>query len=792
MKQTTELKNYTIGFDPENAHAAFAAGVLKEELDKRTGLDFAFAPAGAGAIELSLSQTLAPAPEGYYYEAKDGCVAVAGYDRLGILHGIGHLLREANWYDGGIAVADETLSTHPKQKLRGSQLGYRNKTNAYSAWTKEIYAQYIRELALFGASAVEFLPPRTDDNPTAPVMKYEAIDMLAYTSEVAHNYGLEVWIWYPNVVKNKSSYKIPAEGYLPETDDEAKAVNAMIREEEDFREHDFAAVPYVDHILITGGDPGDLEPGDLFAFSSRVARILRKYHPNAGVWISAQVMKNSDDFKFRFYKEVAKRPAWLTGVCHAPWVSHTIMECRERTPSDIPIRSYPDICHLLCCQYPVHAWDPVWAITAGRECYNPRPRWHRQMHHLTKPYAIGNLAYSEGIADDVSKFVWLDADWDESIPYMKTLRDFASMFISPKYADEIAATIALFEDIFEGPAVTNTAVHEVYTQLRELETLLKAEPTQPGFGADSYRFAMPMLMSAFYYYVQRRAIRDKAVYEALWHGLDAATDADAFAAKMRVRLAETETTPDADLKAVLWALADVCWEKIYWKLSTTRHFSPDYSRGGFLDTADIPLCNAWWLTARLEDLANYETQAEKLAYLKRLRDYKKAGPGGKYISFGEPESMRYLRLPKTWWEEPEAITTPRIEHHVGPFAPDKNTPDNPKLKMTMLERVSSILGYYHAPVTLAIDGLVPGAAYEVRIVFPMRFKWEGQENIPTYLVVNGQRLEALGCLTDDPWVYRYAMPAGMVSEAGTVEISIERDEGPRGSGASEIWMLLQK
>ena len=125
MKQTTELKNYTIGFDSENAHAAFAAGVLKEELDKRTGLDFAFAPAGAGAIELSLSQTLAPAPEGYYYEAKDGCVAIAGYDRLGILHGIGHLLREANWYDGGIAVADETLSTHPKQKLRGSQLHFR-------------------------------------------------------------------------------------------------------------------------------------------------------------------------------------------------------------------------------------------------------------------------------------------------------------------------------------------------------------------------------------------------------------------------------------------------------------------------------------------------------------------------------------------------------------------------------------------------------------------------------------------------------------------------------------------
>ncbi|MBR5519928.1 MAG: hypothetical protein IKU55_04345, partial [Clostridia bacterium] len=164
----------------------------------------------------------------------------------------------------------------------------------------------------------------------------------------------------------------------------------------------------------------------------------------------------------------------------------------------------------------------------------------------------------------------------------------------------------------------------------------------------------------------------------------------------------------------------------------------------------------------------------------------------KYISFGEPESMQYLRLPKTWWEEPEAITTPRIEHHVGPFAPGSNRADNPKRKMTKLERVSSILGYYHAPVTIVIDGLVPAAAYELRIVFPMRFNWEGQPNIPTYITVGGKRLEALGCVADDPWVYRYAVPAGVVDANGTITLEIERDEGPRGSGASEIWMLLQE
>ena len=132
-------------------------------------------------------------------------------------------------------------------------------------------------------------------------MKYDALDMLQYTSAVAHEYGLEVWIWYPNMERNRTSHPIPKNGFLPETDDEAKCLNEDLRREDAMRDHDFSKVPYIDHILIPGGDPGGLEPEDLFAFSERVADILHKYHPKAGVWISAQVMKNSDDFNFRFY-----------------------------------------------------------------------------------------------------------------------------------------------------------------------------------------------------------------------------------------------------------------------------------------------------------------------------------------------------------------------------------------------------------------------------------------------------------------------------------------------------------
>ena len=37
--------------------------------------------------------------------------------------------------------------------MRGHQLGYRPKTNAYDAWSVPMWEQYIRELAIFGTNS---------------------------------------------------------------------------------------------------------------------------------------------------------------------------------------------------------------------------------------------------------------------------------------------------------------------------------------------------------------------------------------------------------------------------------------------------------------------------------------------------------------------------------------------------------------------------------------------------------------------------------------------------------------
>jgi hypothetical protein len=326
--------------------------------------------------------------------------------------------------------------------------------------------------------------------------------------------------------------------------------------------------------------------------------------------------------------------------------------------------------------------------------------------------------------------------------------------------------------------------------MKSIESGHLKEDYLPGFGADSYRFKMPRLMSSFYMYIQRKAQRDAEVYSRAVGEIDSGGSVGEIVSRIRADLAEVDVSPAPALLDEIWKLADELYERINWKLSTSRHFSPDYSRGGFLDTLSVPLCNLYWLEAQLSKLPSLPDDCARLERLRSLRDRRCAGPGGKYISLGEPWAQKYLRLEKSWWDEPEAITIPRIEQYVEMWNPHlKEEKPNTPFDKILLERVSAAVGYYKANVVLDIDGLVPRAPYELRIVFPLRFRWLGEDNIPAYITVGGRRLSHMGNVPGDEWVYIYDIPAGMVDDAGKITLVIDKEEGPRGSGATELWLI---
>src|SRR5690606_33268273 len=156
----------------------------------------------AGAPGAAEAFTLASSTSG------KAVAAVTGRDDRAVVFGTGYLLRQLRMgrqrleLEAGLAV-----TTAPKVALRGHQLGFRPRTNAYDAWTVPMWEQYIRELAIFGTNMVELIPPRSDDAADSPHFPLPQIEMMTEMSRIADEYGLQVSVWYPALDKDYSDAK---------------------------------------------------------------------------------------------------------------------------------------------------------------------------------------------------------------------------------------------------------------------------------------------------------------------------------------------------------------------------------------------------------------------------------------------------------------------------------------------------------------------------------------------------------------------------------------------------------
>ena len=282
-------------------------------------------------------------------------IIIAGNDARGVLFGVGYLLRHLELSGGSASLKKEIhISTAPHYPLRGHQLGYRDKTNAYDGWDLPQWDQYIREMAIFGTNAIELIPPRSDDRAESVHFPLPPMEMMEGMSRIADEYGLDVWIWYPAM---DDDYSRP------------EMVAFALQEWEQI----YHRLPRIDAILVPGGDPGNTPPRHLMPMLEKQTTLLRKFHPQAQMWVSAQGFNQEwmDEFLGIL---TSQAPEWLSGVVYGPWIHMPIAEFRTLIPAQYPIRHYPDITHSLDCQYPIPDWDIAFALTEGRETINPRPR----------------------------------------------------------------------------------------------------------------------------------------------------------------------------------------------------------------------------------------------------------------------------------------------------------------------------------------------------------------------------------------------------------------------------------
>ncbi|GAB3257562.1 hypothetical protein GCM10027347_20140 [Larkinella harenae] len=696
-------------------------------------------------------------------QENDKTVFIVGKDARGLLYGVGQLLRKTEMRPGSVTLPSPiSVASSPRYPVRGHQLGYRPKTNAYDAFTVAQFDQYIRDLALFGANSIEILPPRTDDDFTSRHMKLPAIKMIGEQSRICQEYGLDVWMWYPNLGKD---YSHP------------DSIQRELKE----RHEVFATVPKLDAVFVPGGDPGDLEPDVLFAWLEKEAQVLQKYHPKAKIWVSPQVFRPTQAWFDAFYKHVNKEYPWFGGVVFGPWVKMPVQEIRKIIKPSIPIRHYPDITHNYSSQYPVPHWDLAWSMTSGRESINPRPHDEKAIHNALDEFGIGSISYSEGTNDDVNKFVWSDQDWNPEKPVIETLRDYARLFIGPDHTESVAQGLISLEQNWRGSLLTNQAISQSLMQWQAMEKQASLPVLQ------NPRFQMGLIRAYYDAYIQRRLLYESELEQQARDALAQYQQKGSLVAIRQTNelLEKAWKTPIwPEYRARCFALADSLFKSIGAQLTMEKHGAMP-GRGNFIDNIDIPLNDSPWLMDQLAKIEKLTDEKERSAKIKELLNRTNPGPGGFYDHLGAPESWYRVVPGESWEKDPGSLRSPRIGFGVGLVGVewvDEIKATGFKGQITPRVWMKQAKTLYDQPLKIAYNELDPTASYRMRIAYTGRFRSRMKLTTDDGSVVHDF------IKTGEQPIYEFDVPRA-ASADGKITFIWTCGEGERGSQVTEIWLI---
>jgi len=693
-----------------------AVAMLLDEVEKRTAVRWAEAgqwptdgrpviglgqvsawPSFAGPFAAEASMPVGMLrPEGFHLRTasrpKASALFLVGHDPRGVLFGVGYLLRHLEMSPGRVQMADGVaVATAPRYALRGHQLGYRPKTHSYDAWDLAQWEQYYRDLIVFGANAVELIPPRSDDAADSPHFPLPPLEMMGRMSQLADDYGLDVWIWYPAMDRDYGD---------PQT------VEFALREWRQVFEH----LPRIDAVFVPGGDPGHTEPRILMALLERQAASLHEVHPQAQMWVSPQSF--DEEWLTEFLGILQReRPDWLTGVVFGPQVRMSLPELRAAVPDEYPIRHYPDITHTRQCQFPVPDWDVAFAITEGRECINPRPVDQAATFHLLQPYTIGFLTYSEGCNDDVNKAVWSALGWDPEQPVIEILREYSRYFIGQDVADGFAQGLLALERNWRGPVAANGGIQTTRQQFQQMERA--ARPARLA----NWRFQQGLFRATYDAYIQRRLAYETTLeHEAL----DTLRQADHLGAELALREAESIlnralTQPVAPAwRARLGELAEALFQSIRMQLSVPLYGAIAVDRGASLDTVDYPLNNRRWMLERFDEIRRLPAEPDRLRAIQAVTEWTNPGPGGFYDDLGNPARQPHLVRNLPFAEDPDSRVSSKTGFEEGDVVDEPDEKPEGALRLSWMDHAESL---YEQPLQLRYTDLEPNARYRVRIVY---------------------------------------------------------------------------
>lgn len=740
----------------EEPLSAKAAQVLAEEAGKRAGTEIHVSDmVKEGCIVLGcenavreacpeLTRRLDALPptgkEGYRIIVDDRMTVIAGHDGRGVLYGAGRLLQESSFSGGKWTVGiDGGISSTPRKAIRGHEMQPSPRANSpEEAWAKANFEQYVRELALFGMNSIEFLR----NIPESYI-------------RIAKSYGMDIWI----VTYDNGPDFEPGEGE-----------DAELR----FREKIFRRLPTIDHWCMKSGDPGDLTLSRFFEFSEKEAALLKKYHPEAKVWLAPQHFNDAPESYFEEFCQRTNEAPWADGVVFGPWCRLSFEDLRGKIRDELPLRNFPDITHIYSCQYPVPMMDLPISMTHGRICINPSPQAQKHIHNRYESINVGSLTYSEGTNDDFNKFFWLMQDWNPELSAEECTRRYARVFIGSDMEDDYTAGTFGLERNMSGELEHNVGIMETLALWQKMESRAdKALMRNP-------RFLMPLLRAYYDACIYRRWLRELDIERRAFSELAKVGKygPDKASARARVILDKKKIKPEEKL---LRKKCDILYKAVY---RDAGRWTMEYQHCPLMDQIDIPLNDSEWICSQLDRIDLLTSKEERTAEIMRLVHRTDVCDGEFYYNLGDFSSEQVTRIEGSWADDPSHLITP----HCGLGAKMKKgfvmTHDGFDGKLVPRAWLTQAGMYYDRPLELTFDGLEKDCGYKVRVVYV------GEANkfkAHVRMDADGQPVHGPIRLNGDV-IVEHDLPSGVTAD-GKVTLRWQCNEGERGVHISEIFFL---
>jgi hypothetical protein len=451
-------------------------------------------------------------------------------------------------------------------------------------------------------NALELIPPKSDDDDDSPHLPKPQMEMMVDMSQLADDYGLDVWIWWPAIDGDYSDSKVVESG-LQDRDDVLKQL------------------PRVDVVFVPGGDPGKTHPKILLPFMEKHKDVLNRYHPKAQMWVSPQGFDRGGSRQgwLRVFFDIlqTEEPKWLDGVVFGPQVETSLENLRKEVPPQYPIRRYPDITHSRSSQYAVPNWDPAYKGTLGREPINPRPRAYAKIFRDLQQYAIGYITYSEGCNDDLNKIVWSCLGWDPDMKVEDILREYSRYFISPRFEHKFAQGLLGLEKNWEGPTMTNESVYKTLKIFQQME---RGATPQDKL---NWRFQQGLYRAYYDAYIKRRLIYETQLEQQAMGVLRTAKQLGSLAAIQKAEDILDKAVTDRvapEWRARVFEMAEALFQSIRMQLSVERYKAIRTNRGANLEDIDKPLNDREDLKDSFEDIRELKSEDKRLDAIARILD----------------------------------------------------------------------------------------------------------------------------------------------------------------------------